>query len=120
MSHPTRGAQSLSRLAGCDPEPAAPNAGPERLARILVARWLTAAEANLDDHTTWRTWRTNRSAALAYLDLLLASGYTLSDTEHRLHTDLSVLRGQRPALGERLERVRRALDSEVDRVAHPS
>jgi ParB-like chromosome segregation protein Spo0J len=83
--------QLLSRLAGCDPEQAAATAGPERLVRILAARWLTAAEANLDDHTAGRTWRANRSAALAYLDLLLATGYTLSDAEQRLHQNLTDL-----------------------------
>jgi ParB family chromosome partitioning protein len=80
----------LARLAGCDLEAAA-TAGPDRLTRILVARWLTAAEANLDDHTAGRSWRADQSAAHAYLNLLIASGYTLSDAEQRLHNDLADL-----------------------------
>ena len=37
----------LVRLAGCDPQVAA-GAGPDRLTRVLVARWLSVAETNLD------------------------------------------------------------------------
>jgi len=77
-----------ARLAGCDLEAAA-TAGPDRLTRILVARWLTAAEANLDDHTAGRSWRDDQPAAHAYLDLLVEAGYVLSEAETRLHADLT-------------------------------
>ena len=80
----------LRRLAGCDLR-AADTAGPDRLSRILVARWLTTAEANVDDHTVGRRWRADDHAALAYLDLLTRSGYVLSDAEQFLHDDLTVL-----------------------------
>ena len=78
----------LPRLAGCDLTAAA-TAGPDRLTRILVARWLTASEVNLDDHIAGRAWRASQPAALSFLDLLTASGYVLSAAEQRLHEDLT-------------------------------
>ncbi|NLG21732.1 MAG: ParB/RepB/Spo0J family partition protein [Actinomycetales bacterium] len=80
----------VRRLAGCDLS-AADRAGADRLSRILVARWLATAETNLDEHTAGNRWRSDERAALAYLDLLTASGYILSEAEQRLHTDLKVI-----------------------------
>jgi ParB/RepB/Spo0J family partition protein len=54
----------LHRLAGCDPA----TAGADRLSRILVARWLTAAETNLDKLTNGYTWQSDPAAGIAYLD----------------------------------------------------
>jgi ParB/RepB/Spo0J family partition protein len=78
----------LTRLAGCDLEAAA-TAGPDRLTRILVARWLTAAEVNLEDHIARRSWRAQQGAALSYMNLLTTHGYVLSDAEQHLHDDLT-------------------------------
>jgi ParB family chromosome partitioning protein len=77
----------LARLAGCDPDAAA-GAGPDRLTRVLVARWLTVAETNLD-RLIARHWQVSAPDALAYLDRLTAAGYVLSDAETGLRTDLT-------------------------------
>ncbi|NLT54595.1 MAG: ParB/RepB/Spo0J family partition protein [Actinomycetales bacterium] len=79
----------VRRLAGCELGAAA-RAGADRLTRILVARWLTAAETNLDDLVAGNRWRADDRAALAYLDHLTRSGYVLSDAEQRMHADLKV------------------------------
>lgn len=79
----------LTRLAGCDPVTAAATAGVDRLTRILVARWLTAAEVNLDKLTNGYTWQSDPAAGLAYLQQLVQAGYELSDAEQRLHDDLT-------------------------------
>jgi ParB family chromosome partitioning protein len=86
---PDAKAALLTRLAGCDPATAAATAGADRLARILVARWLTAAEANLDKLTNGYTWQSDPAAGLAYLDQLVQAGYELSDAEQHLHDDLT-------------------------------
>jgi ParB family chromosome partitioning protein len=78
----------LTRLAGCDVT-AALTCGPDRLTRLLVARWLTAAEINLEDHIAGRSWRAQQASALAYLTLLTAHGYVLSGAERHLHDDLT-------------------------------
>jgi ParB family chromosome partitioning protein len=79
----------LTRLAGCDPVSASATAGTDRLTRILVARWLTAAEANLDKLIHGYSWQADPAAGIAYLDRLVQAGYELSDAEQRLHTDLT-------------------------------
>lgn len=77
----------LTRLAGCGPE-AAEAAGTDRLTRLLVARWLTAAEANLERLTAGH-WQVSAAAGLAYLDRLTAAGYVLCDAETRLRATLT-------------------------------
>jgi ParB-like chromosome segregation protein Spo0J len=79
----------VTRLAGCDPATAAATAGADRLTRILVARWVAAAEANLDKLAHGYTWQADPTAGLGHLDRLVHAGYTLSDAEQRLHTDLT-------------------------------
>ncbi|GLY33429.1 ParB/RepB/Spo0J family partition protein [Kineosporia sp. NBRC 101731] len=75
-------------LAGL--EEAASGAGTDRLQRIVVARWLTTSETNLDSLAGQR-WDTDPAAGLAYLDRLTAAGYELSEAEQRLHTDITQL-----------------------------
>lgn len=60
----------------------------DRLIRFLVARWLTAHEYNLDRLTSAARWGGNPAPAVAYLDRLVADGYTLSDAEQQLRDDL--------------------------------
>jgi ParB family chromosome partitioning protein len=86
---PDTKAALVTRLAGCDPATAAATAGADRLARILVARWVSAAEANLDKLVHGYTWQADPTWGLGYLDQLVQAGYTLSDAEQRLHTDLT-------------------------------
>jgi hypothetical protein len=77
----------MVRLAGCDPDAAA-GAGPDRLTRVLVARWLTVAETNLD-RLTARHWQASAPDGLAYLDRLTGAGYVLSDAETHLRLTLA-------------------------------
>jgi hypothetical protein len=63
-------------------------AGSDRLTRMLVARWLTACEVNLDAIIADRRWGTDPDAARAYLDRLTTAGYTLSDAEQGVYDDL--------------------------------
>ena len=80
----------VSRLAGCDPT-AAVHAGTDRLARLLVARWLTASEEDLAHLIARQMWRAHPARGLAYLDRLTTAGYVLSEAEQRLHADLTHL-----------------------------
>ncbi|GAB7048387.1 ParB/RepB/Spo0J family partition protein [Catenuloplanes indicus] len=74
-------------LGGADDDTLA-TAGEERLRRSLVARWIAAHERNLG-HTITQTWALDRTAALWWLDRLVADGYTLSDAETQLHQQLT-------------------------------
>ncbi|MBT0774295.1 hypothetical protein KIH74_35455 [Kineosporia sp. J2-2] len=71
-------------------EDAAAGAGMDRLQRIVVARWLTTSENNLDSLTAQR-WDVDPAAGVAYLDRLTAAGYELSEAEQRLHADITQL-----------------------------
>ena len=75
-------------LAGADFSTDAATAGIDRLTRMLVARWLTASETNVDNCVQHR-WTADPVAALAYLDRLIAAGYVLSDAEQDVYTDLT-------------------------------
>ncbi|GAB3259791.1 ParB/RepB/Spo0J family partition protein [Kineosporia babensis] len=67
---------------------AATGAGMDRLQRIVVARWLTTSEANLDSIIAQR-WDVDEPAGVAYLERLTAAGYELSEAEQRLHTEIT-------------------------------
>ncbi|HSU36304.1 MAG TPA: ParB/RepB/Spo0J family partition protein [Propionibacteriaceae bacterium] len=73
-------------LAGADFSEAS-TAGIDRLTRMLVARWLTAAETTLQDAVLQR-WNRQPAAARDYLDRLTAAGYSLSEAEQTLYADL--------------------------------
>jgi ParB family chromosome partitioning protein len=66
----------------------AATAGLERLQRLLVARWVAANEAAVDDASRQVRWRLRPATVLAWLDQLTADGYVLSDAESGLHTEL--------------------------------
>jgi len=63
----------------------AEKAGQDRLSRMLVAKWLVCHEARL---AGGRVVRSDRAKVIAYLDRLTTDGYTLSDTENRVRTEL--------------------------------
>ncbi len=75
------------KLAGAD-FTEAPTAGIDRLTRMLVARWITAAEANLDSCIHHR-WNNRPQAAQNYFDRLTAAGYTLSDAEQEFYDEMA-------------------------------
>lgn len=66
-------------------------AGIDRLQRMLVGRWIAAAEQNLADICAGRHWRANPEAGVRYLDRLTAAGYLLSDAEQSLRNDLAAV-----------------------------
>jgi ParB family chromosome partitioning protein len=69
----------------------AATAGLERLQRLLVARWVAANEAAVDDASRQVRWRLRPATVLAWLDQLTADGYVLSDAESGLHTELTAM-----------------------------
>ncbi|ADD45037.1 ParB/RepB/Spo0J family partition protein [Stackebrandtia nassauensis] len=75
-------------LAGASIAEAVETAGIDRLTRMLVARWLVLQEANLKAVTSGKRLSDERRA-LAYLDLLVDDGYTLSDIEQHTHERLT-------------------------------
>jgi ParB family chromosome partitioning protein len=85
-------------------------AGIDRLTRMLVARWLCAAEANLVRCVTRTGWDTAPPAAVGYLDLLVAAGYVLSDAETTVRHDLA-----NPATDDGDEDIDIDTDGEYDR-----
>jgi ParB/RepB/Spo0J family partition protein len=80
----------VTRLAGCDVQAAA-TAGADRLARVLVARWLTVSETNLDDLAARKLWNASPERALAYLQYLTRAGYVLSAAEQLLYDEATEL-----------------------------
>jgi ParB family chromosome partitioning protein len=77
-------------LAGCDPTAAA-TAGADRLSRLLVARWLSVAETQVDTLAAGRMWQARPRAVTAHFERLTAAGYGLSDAEQRLYTQAQQL-----------------------------
>ena len=88
-----RRAALVHDLAGVDLD-TAENAGQDRLARLLVARWITAQENNLVNIGAGRLWGTRPAAALAWLDRLTTAGYEKSDAESLLHERLAADPGE--------------------------
>ncbi|NLT56829.1 MAG: hypothetical protein GXX79_20145, partial [Actinomycetales bacterium] len=73
----------IQRLAGCALEQAA-TARADRLGRLLVARWLCSAEANLRHVAAGRGWGLDPARAEEYLGRLTDAGYVLSEAEQRV------------------------------------
>jgi ParB family chromosome partitioning protein len=66
----------------------AAGAGIDRLTRMLVARWLCAAEDNLVRLAANVGWHADPQAAVDYLDELVEAGYHLADAETALRDQL--------------------------------
>jgi ParB family chromosome partitioning protein len=82
--------QLMRRLAGIPStvdsvRDAVLTAGLDRLTRLAVASWLCEEEDNLSRMV--QHWTHNALEAVAYLDLLVASGYQLADIEQTLHEE---------------------------------
>ncbi|GIG67735.1 ParB/RepB/Spo0J family partition protein [Phytomonospora endophytica] len=75
----------LTSFAGGPILPAAEKAGSDKLSRMLVARWLTKNETRL---AGGKAWTSNAHHVVAYLDQLASDGYTLSEAEANLRTEL--------------------------------
>ena len=76
----------IQRLAGCGLEQAA-TARADRLARLLVARWLCSAEANLRQVAAGRGWGVDAGRAEEYLGRLTDAGYVLSEAEQHVREE---------------------------------
>jgi ParB/RepB/Spo0J family partition protein len=90
VKYPTDKLHDLAtRLAGTTIDPdVAETAGIDRLTRMLVARWLCAAEDNLVRLAANVGWHNDPQAAVAYLDSLVQAGYGLADAETELREHL--------------------------------
>lgn len=81
------GLDDLARaIAGASINKDVATAGLDRLTRMLVARWIVLQEADLKNAAAGRG---NKRGAVAYLDLLVDDGYTLSDIEQHTHERLT-------------------------------
>lgn len=89
LTYPPSSGSLANAVAGADIVEQAGTAGPDRLTRMLVARWVTAAEHNLSLIAAGRTWDVDHPGALAFLDRLVAAGYELSEAERRLHAEIT-------------------------------
>ncbi|MFG1881987.1 ParB/RepB/Spo0J family partition protein [Micromonospora sp. NPDC049102] len=74
-------------LGGVDGAAAA-MAREDKLRRCLVAQWICVQERNLGYATRDETWALDNEAAVAWLDQLVADGYTLSEAETTLRESL--------------------------------
>ncbi|RQW99036.1 ParB/RepB/Spo0J family partition protein [Micromonospora inaquosa] len=74
-------------LGGVDGAAAA-MAREDKLRRCLVAQWICVQERNLGYAARDETWALDDEAAVAWLDQLVADGYTLSETETTLRDSL--------------------------------
>ncbi|MGI5151329.1 ParB/RepB/Spo0J family partition protein [Plantactinospora sp. CA-294935] len=81
-------ADLIEALAGGDINETA-SAGQDRLNRLLVAMWITAEEHNFNELCGVRPWGCNRERAVAWLDRLAEAGYTLSEIEATMRTELA-------------------------------
>lgn len=87
-------------IAGGSIASQAPKAGPDRLVRMLVARWITAQEENLAQIIGGQRYNIDRDAARIYLDRLVAGGYELSEAESQVHAALAPQQADSDADGE--------------------
>lgn len=114
----------LDRLAGFDVETIDETTSTEKLNRALVARYLVTREALIGDMMRSSRWASDakKQAVLAWQDLLIADGYSLSDAENELRDMLLDQIKPPPAPRETAEDTSapcRICDAEIDEACDP-